>query len=125
MGIIADNKGNCPIVIKGGVLIAANQWYNKQMARLRGIQMKGKDPKTFHPPTTKQMNALSRKRDALLTDTFYKIAHFIFRTMEKRELKVLIVGRNKEWKQNAKIGHVNNQTFVGIPHTRFLYDQCF
>ena len=117
---IADNKGNCPIVIKGGVLIAANQWYNKQMARLRGIQMKGKDPKTFHPPTTKQMNALSRKRDALLTDTFYKIAHFIFRTMEKRELKVLIVGRNKEWKQNAKIGHVNNQTFVGIPHTRFL-----
>lgn len=118
---IADNKGNPPIIIKGGVLMAANQWYNKQMAKLRGIQMKGKDPNTFHPPTTKQMSAISRKRDALLSDTFYKMAHFIFRTMEERKLQVLIVGRNKEWKQEVNIGHVNNQTFVGIPHARFLF----
>lgn len=117
---IADNKGNPPIIIKGGVLIAANQWYDKRIAKLREMQMKGRDPKTYHPPATKQMNAVSRKRDAFLTDTLYKMAHAIFRIMTERRLQILIVGRNKEWKQGANIGHVNNQTFVGIPHARFL-----
>lgn len=32
---------------------------------------------------------------------------------------MLIVGHNKEWKQNIKIGKKNNQNFVSIPHSRF------
>ena len=117
---ITDNKGNAPIIVKGEVLVSANQWYNKQMSRLRSIQMLGHDPKTFHPKTTKQMNALSRKRDAFLTDTFYKIAHYVFRTMTERNLNYLIVGKNTGWKQEVNIGHKNNQEFVNIPHSRFI-----
>ena len=117
---IADNKGNAPIIVKGEVLVSANQWYNKQMSRLRSIQMQGHDPKVYHPPVTEQMNALLRKRDALLTDTFYKIAHHIFRTMAERKLSYLIVGKNNEWKQKVNIGHKNNQEFVNIPHSRFI-----
>ena len=84
------------------------------------MQMRGHDPKVYHPKLTKQMNALSRKRDAFLTDTFYKIAHYIFRTMTKRNLSYLIVGKNTGWKQEVNIGHKNNQEFVNLPHAQFI-----
>jgi IS605 OrfB family transposase len=35
-------------------------------------------------------------------------------------INTLIIGKNKEWKQNAKIGKRNNQNFIQIPHTRFI-----
>ena len=72
---IADNKGNTPIVIKGGALKSANQFFNKRMASLKSEQMKGHDPKKYHPETTKQMKALSRHRDNFIRDIFYKYAH--------------------------------------------------
>ncbi len=116
---IADNKGNTPIVIKGGAVKACNQWYNKRMAFLKSEQMKGKDPVTYHPPVTKQMKRICRKRDAFLRDTFYKYAHCICRLMKERKLSYLIVGYNKEQKQSIRIGHRNNQSFVQVPYAKF------
>jgi len=117
---IADNQGNTPMIVKGEVLISENRWYNKKMSELRGIQMRGHDPKAYHPKTTRQMHALSKNRDAFLTDTFYKMAHFIFRNLKERNIDYLIVGKNSGWKQNANMGHRNNQEFVNIPHARFI-----
>ena len=116
---IADNKGNTPFVIKGGAIKARNQWYNKETARLRSELMKGHDPKTYHPPVTKQMHRLSRKRDAFLRDTFYKMSHFICREAAKRGISFIIVGHNEGQKQRINMGHTNNQSFAGIPYTRF------
>ena len=116
---IADNKGNEPIVIKGGAIKAENQWFNKRMAFLRSEQMKGHDPKTYHPSVTKQMQRISRKRDAFLRDTFYKYAHYICRLMKKRGLSYLIIGYNSGQKQGIGIGRKNNQSFVQVPFARF------
>ena len=74
---IADNTGHTPVVIKGGAVKARNQWFNRRMSFLKGEQMRGHDPETYHSETTKQMKALSRKRDAFLRDIFYKYAHYI------------------------------------------------
>ena len=115
----ADNKGNTPIVIKGGAVKACNQWYNKRMAFLKSEQMKGHDPKTYHPPVTGQMKRISRKRDAFLRDTFYKYAHYIFRLMKERNLSYLIIGYNKGQKQGIELGKTTNQAFVQIPFERF------
>ena len=115
----ADNKGNTPIVIKGGAIKACNQWYNKRMAFLRSEQMKGHDPKTYHPPVTRQMKRMSRKRDAFLRDTFYKYAHYIFRLMKERGLSYLIIGYNRGQKQRSRLGKKTNQAFVQVPFERF------
>ena len=32
----------------------------------------------------------------------------------------LVIGLNKEWKQETNIGRVNNQNFVQIPHTKLI-----
>ena len=116
---MADNKGNTPIVVKGGAIKACNQWFNKRMAFLRSEQMKGHDPKTYHPPVTRQMERISRKRDAFLRDTFYKYAHYICRTMKERGLSYLIIGYNKGQKQDINLGRKTNQSFVQIPFARF------
>ncbi len=116
---MTDNKGNTPIVVKGGAIKACNQWFNKRMSFLRSEQMKGHDPKTFHPPVTKQMKRISRKRDAFLRDTFYKYAHYIFRLMKERGLSFLIIGYNKGQKQEISLGRRNNQAFVQVPFARF------
>ena len=116
---MTDNKGNTPIVVKGGAVKACNQWFNKRMAFLKSEQMKGHDPKTYHPPTTKQMKRISRKRDAFLRDTFYKYAHYVFRLMKERGLSYLIVGHNKGQKQEINLKAKNNQAFVQVPFARF------
>lgn len=116
---IADNKGNTPIVIKGGALKSRNQWFNKRMSFLKSKLMEGHDPKTYRPQTTKRMRRLSRKREAFIDDTFYKYAHFIFRTMKSRQLEYLIVGHNKEQKNGISLGHKTNQAFVQLPFARF------
>ena len=116
---IADNKGNTPIVIKGGAIKARNQWFNKRMAQLRSIQMKGHDPKTYHPPMTRQMKRISRKRNACLRDMFYKYSHYICRLMQERKLTYLIIGYNKGQKQGIDLRSRNNQAFVQVPLARF------
>ena len=116
---MADNRGNVPVVIKGGAVKAENQWYNKRMAFLKAEQMKGHDPKKSRFPATKQMKRISRKRDNFFRDTFYKYAHYIFRLMEKRGLSYLIVGYNKGQKDGISLGHKNNQAFVQIPFHKF------
>ena len=116
---ITDNKGGIPVVVKGGAVKARNQWYNKKMAFLRSEQMKGHDPKTYHPPVTRRMRSLSRKRDAFLRDTFYKYAHYICRLAVERGISFIIVGHNRGQKQGAHMGHVNNQAFVQVPFDKF------
>ena len=116
---MTDNKGNTPIVVKGGAIKACNQWFNKRMAFLRSEQMKGHDPKTYRPPVTRQMERISRKRSAFLRDTFYKYAHYICRTMKERGLSYLIVGYNKGQKQEINLKKRTNQSFVQVPFAKF------
>ena len=117
---IVDNKGFTPIVIKGGYIKSLNQWYNKQIAKYKGIQMQGHDPTSYHPPATVRQNTLSRKRNAKLRDFFYKTAHCICRLAQTRGIEYIIFGKNEGWKDSINLGHKNNQEFVQIPHAKFL-----
>lgn len=117
---IADNRGGMPIVVKGGEIKARNQWFNKRMARLRSDLMKGHDPKRYRPPATKQMEALSRKREAFLRDTFYKYAHYICRLAVERGISFIIAGHNEGQKQGISLGRKTDQVFVQVPFARFL-----
>ena len=116
---ITDNRGNVPIVIKGGAVKARNQWYNKRMAFLRGEQMKGHETKGRTFPQTKRMRALSRRRDAFMRDTFYKYAHYICRLMADRGLEYLVVGHNPGQKQGIRLGKKTDQAFVSVPFAEF------
>ena len=106
------------MLYKGGAAKAMNQWYNKKMASLRSASMMGHSPKEtawlslLH---TKQMNALSRKRDLFLKDYLHKVSEDIVRFCLGHGIGTIVIGVSKNWKQSCNIGHVNNQNFVQLP----------
>lgn len=114
---LVSSNGLC-VLYKGGAVKAANQWYNKQMAELRSIAMKGHESKEaaklglLH---THQMDILSRKRNQFLHDYMHKVSSDIVRFCAGSRVGTIVLGVNKGWKQGSNLGHVNNQNFVQLP----------
>ena len=44
LAAVVTDAGTPCLIYKGGMCKAANQWYNKEMARLRSVMMQGHDP---------------------------------------------------------------------------------
>lgn len=114
---LVSSSGHC-VLYKGGAAKAMNQWYNRKMSSLRSAAMTGHSPEEaarlglLH---TKQMDALSRKRDLFLKDYLHKVSADIVRFCLEHGIGTIVIGVNKNWKQSCNIGHVNNQKFVQLP----------
>jgi len=106
---IANNIGKKPIVVKGGVVKSINQFFNKEMARLQRIYAKQGIKKS------RRMKKLSVKRERKLKDFLHKASKFVAEWCAKRNIGRLVIGYNKEWKQEVNLGRRNNQNFVQIP----------
>lgn len=119
LAAVANNFGDTPFLIKGGALKSMNQKFNKQRAKLLSAVTKGSDS-THSKKETKQLQALSRKRDAFLRDFFYKTAWYLVRYAKEQRVDVIVIGHNEDQKQNICIGKQNNQNFVSIPFCQFI-----
>lgn len=117
--IAPDTEIPC-LICKGGVLKAENQWYNKQMADMRAVLMKGNDPKTYRCRTTGRMDVVSRHRNRLFSDYFHKLAKYIVCWCIDNRIGTLVYGHTGFWKQRTGIGKKNNQDFVQIPFMSFV-----
>jgi len=106
---IANNIGEEPIVVKGGVAKSINQFFNMKKARLQSTYSKQ------GVTTSKRMKRLSVKRKRKLRDFFHKVSKFVAEWCAKHNIGRLVIGYNKEWKQEANLGKRNNQNFVQIP----------
>ena len=106
---IANNIGEEPIVVKGGVAKSINQFFNKEKARLQRIYAKQGIKKS------KRLKKLSVKRERKLRDFIHKVSKFVAEWCAKRNIGRLVIGYNKEWKQEVNLGKKNNQNFVQIP----------
>lgn len=49
----------------------------------------------------------------------HKAVHEIVSIAAKNRCGTIVTGCSRQQKQNANMGHVTNQNFVQIPHTRF------
>lgn len=99
--------GKC-FIISGKGIKSLNQHFNKLKAER---QSKGE---------TKQQKGLSFRRDKKLNDFMHKASRYIVEYCEENDIGKVIVGYNLGWKQEAKLGKVNNQKFVSIPHQQFI-----
>jgi len=89
---------------------AANQWYNKERARLQSIKDR---PNSGGEPL--KMACLAVNRENFTTDYLRKAARYISDFCVSQGIGTLVAGVNTGPKQNIAIGHVNNQNFVVIP----------
>ena len=67
----------------------------------------------------KKKNKLTHKRNNHINDYFHRSSKYIVQYCLTNNINTIIIGENKEQKQNINIGKVNNQNFVYIPHARF------
>jgi putative transposase len=117
---IVNNTGLSPFVLKGGVVKSVNQYYNKQLAKFRSTR----DQQGYRF-TTKRLHRLSLKRSNKLKDIFHKTSRFIVDFCVKNNIGTIVVGYNREWKQNINLGRRNNQRFVQVPFARLVHMVCY
>jgi putative transposase len=117
---ITDNLGNNPILIKGRFLKSRNQLFNKYKAKETSALQQGENPNNKHK-NSPLLDSLSIKRDFFFRDCFYKIAHKICRLAMERNVNTIVIGHNDDWKQEVKLKDKNNQNFVSIPFSQFIY----
>jgi len=111
-----NNIGLKPIVVKddGTGIKSINQYYNKRKAELSSI---------YAEHGIKDGNKLRRlrvKRDKKANDWIHKLSRFVTNWCIRHNIGTIVVGHNKEWKQNVNIGRRNNQNFVLIPFDKII-----
>lgn len=111
-----DNSDNSSFIIKGEVIKSYNQYYNKKKSELQS-QLKIINDKD----SSKRLQRLSQKRNNKINDFMHKASHYIINYCLQNGIWNIIVGHNKEWKQDLNIGKVNNQKFTSIPFNKFIH----
>ncbi|MFE6075072.1 RNA-guided endonuclease InsQ/TnpB family protein [Paenibacillus sp. NPDC057886] len=115
LATIVTTTGSQPIVVKGKIVKAMNQYYNKMKAYYTGILRQGKEPgKGAH--MSGRLERLHLKRHRRIKDLFHKASHCIVKLAVKEQIGTIVVGHNEGWKQASTLGRRNNQNFCHIPH---------
>lgn len=111
---VTSNKMNA-FILNGRGIKSINQKYNKQISKL-----KSETKKSQGKNTSKQIQSLYNKRGYKLNNEIHKITNFIVESVLEKKIDFVIIGYNKEWKQNINLGKKTNQNFVQIPFSKIL-----
>lgn len=102
-------------LINGKPLKYINHNYNK---RITDIQSKLKI--THNKNKSRYKSNITNKRNNRINDYLHKITTYIVNQAVSNHIGTIVVGYNKEWKQDTNIGSINNQNFVNIPFYKFI-----
>lgn len=103
-----------PFIINGKGIKSINQYYNKKTSKIKNILEKRNKKKS-----SKKLYKLLLKRNNKIKDYFHKSTTYIINQLVSNNINTLVIGYNKEWKQEINIGKRNNQNFANIPHQLF------
>lgn len=94
-------------IVDGKHLKALNQWYNKQVAKI-------KENKT-QDFWCRLLDKITTKRNRQMRDAVNKAASIVINHCLKNDIGTVVFGWNKEQKQRINLGAKTNQKFVQIP----------
>ena len=115
LATVVNNTGLKPIIINGKGLKSINKYYNKQISHYREVakRINGRD-------YTNRMNNLTMKRNCKINDYMHKASKYLIDYAIANNFNTIVIGNNKAWKQKSTMSKIINQSFVGIPHMRFI-----
>jgi putative transposase len=111
--VTSNQPGTTPLLVQGRPVKAINQWYNKRRARLQAKLSDG----VF---VSRQLDLLTDKRQRQITSYLHVASRRIVDWLVRQRIGTLVIGKNDGWKQQIGLGKRTNQTFVFIPHARFI-----
>ena len=104
-----------PLIINGKGLKSYNRYFNKKLAHLKSeAQLKNKRY------ITKRIQRLIKKRNNYIDTWIHKASRITANYLYKNQVKAVIIGKNKNWKQNSKLSKKVNQTFIQIPFESYI-----
>lgn len=107
-----NDAGLRPFIINGRPLKSMNQYFNKKKAKLMSfVGDKG---------TSRHIQQLTFKRNQKVADYLHKTSRIIINYCIENKIGHIIIGHNKDWKQEVNIGKRNNQNFVSIPMNNLI-----
>lgn len=112
---ITNNCGLIPLVINGKGLKSINQYYNKQISHYKSIAKR-----VNKLDYTNKMRKLTFKRNNKVDDFVHKASRFLVDYCRSNDVNTIVIGNNKNWKQNSKMSKKVNQNFISIPYYNFI-----
>ena len=112
---LTNNLGLKPIVINGRALKSINQYYNKELAKYKSILKK-----TNKKDWSKRLDNISIKRYNRIKYFMHKASKTIIEYCKGANIDTIVIGNNKEWKQESDMIKSINQIFVQIPYEIFI-----
>jgi putative transposase len=113
LAAITSNKpGFVPVLVNGRPLKHINQFYNKRKAQLQA--------KLGRAGSTRLIERITTRRTRQITHYLHTHSHRIIAMLVREGIGVLIIGKNDGWKHGITLGRRTNQTFVQVPHARFI-----
>jgi len=100
-----------PLAVNGKPLKAENQWFNKEVARLRSIIGFG---------TSQKIQNVIRNRNNFVHSYLHQATAKIASELDDIGVVEVAIGKNPQWKTECNMGTKNNQSFVQIPHAKLI-----
>ena len=95
-------------LIDGKKLKSINQRYNKYKSKLQS-----KLPANKY--WSHKLNDITKKRNFRINNYLHNTSAYIMNHVVSNNINTIVIGYNKEWKQDINIGRINNQKFIEIP----------
>lgn len=115
LATVCNNFYAQPFIINGKPVKSMNQYYNKKISHYRELAKRMNDM-----DFTKRMDSITNKRNRKIDDYIHKASRLVINYCIENNVSKIVIGNNKEWKQNSKMSKRVNQHFVQIPHMRFI-----
>jgi putative transposase len=112
---MATNTGAAPLIVNGKVPKSANQFYNKELAYWKSVCMM-----TSGRYSSARINGLTAKRNRRIDDYMHKASKRIIEECVRQDISTIVIGKNKEWKQESGLSKRVNQHFVQLPFARLI-----
>ena len=115
LATVVNNFGEKPFIINGKGLKSINTYFNKKISHYREIA--NRMNKRYY---TNRMFRLTQKRNNKIDDYIHKASSYLVKYALSVGANTIVIGNNKEWKQKSNMSRKINQSFVGIPHKKFI-----
>jgi len=112
---ITNNVGVKPTVINGKGLKSYNKYYNKKLAHYKKVV---KQVNSLH--WSNRLGKLTTKRNNVVDNFIHRASCLTIKLAKEMNCNTIVVGNNKGWKHESSMSKKVNQSFISIPHQRYI-----
>ena len=94
---------------------SVNQYYNKELSKLRS------DLKKRHNRNwSNKMQKITTKRNNKIEYFLHCASKTVVEYCKEADIRTIVIGLNKTWKQDCKLNKIVTQGFVQLPYDKFI-----